>query len=149
MKKADIIAKIQGKVGIHSFVDDKPAPDNIQNDVLQKHYFLINNLNADGTMGKTYVYYLLDTVTGDCFFYNTEVETLDIKDSGTEQKRIINMKKYLENKYFAFFTGATYLETGNAFIEATVFVLNVDKLTKKNVIVFKKGATPINDYDVI
>jgi len=70
MTKAQLITSLEGKVGFHSIISDELALDNKAGDLIEKRYFYINHTNADGTMGKTYVYYLLDVANDAASFYN-------------------------------------------------------------------------------
>lgn len=146
MTKAQFLAKVQAKPGFHSIISDEAASDNIVGDPIEKRYLYINHTNADGTMGKTFVYYLLETATNTASFYNVEAEALDAKEPTTNQKKLDVLTTYLGAKYAAFFVNRYDLNQNLA--EADVYTLTAGKLVKKTVLVFKKGANPISDLDV-
>jgi hypothetical protein len=147
MTKQELLNKVQAKVGFHSFIQDELSPDNIQGDVIEKRYLYINHVNADGTAGKTYIYYMYDTLQGTAWFYNAEAESVDTKEPVTDQKKISSFESYLAGKYTAFFINRMNLI--NNWIEADVYTNTNGKLTKKTVIAYKNGNNPINDADVI
>lgn len=147
MTKAELVTRVEAKKGFHSIIEDKIAPDNTPGDPIEKHFFYVNHLNADGTMGKTYLFYLYNPATDEAWFYNTETETIDAKEPTTDQKKIEAFNAYLAGKYEAFFIERMNLPQN--WVEADVFTLNTGKLTKKKVIVRKKGTNPIVDIDVV
>lgn len=137
MKKADLIAKVQGKIGFKSIILDELAPDHIQGDTVEKRRLYVNHVNADGTMGKKFVYYLLDTANGDAGFYNIE-EELDFKEEDIETKKVRAMEKYLGNTFFSYFV--IRFDTNQFVLEADVFIDGATGLTTKKVIVYKDKA---------
>lgn len=147
MTKAEFITKVQAKPGFHSIISDEASQDNIISDPIQKRRLYINHTNADGTMGKTFVYYLYDEKNDVASFYNVEVEALDAKEPNTDQKKIDALQAYLNAKYAAFFINRFDLQQNIA--EAEVYTLAAGKLTKKTVLVFKKGDNPISDAEVV
>lgn len=147
MTKAEFLTKVQSKPGFVSIITDTLAQDHIPGDPIEKRYLYINHTNADGTMGKTYVEYLLNTTDGTASFYNMEREALDVTEPSTDQKKLNALQNYLGAKYVAYFV--TRFDTTHNWAEADVFSINVDKLVKKTVIVYKKGASPIADIEVV
>lgn len=147
MTKAEFLTKVQAKPGFHSIISDEVAQDNIIGDPIEKRVLYINHINADGTRGKTFVYYLYETATDTASFYNVEVEALDAKEPNTDQKKIDALEAYLGGKYAAYFINRFDLRQNLA--EADVYTLAAGKLTKKTVLVYKRGANPIADADVI
>lgn len=146
MNKQEFLTKVQSKVGFHSIIEDKLAPDHIANDPIEKRYLYINHTNADGTMGKTFLYYLHDTTNDFASFYNIETIALDIKEN-PEQKKLDALQAYLKASFDAYFIGR-FNPTDN-WAEADTYKLNAGKLEKKSVIVFKKGNNPISHLEVI
>lgn len=146
MTKAKFLTKVQSKPGFHSIISDEAAQDNIAGDPIEKRYLYINHTNADGTMGKTFVFYLYETATDTASFYNVEAEALDAKEPSTNQKKLDALTAYLAGKYASFFINRYDLNQPVA--EADVYTLAAGKLVRKTVLVFKKGANPINDLDV-
>lgn len=102
MKKTDLITKVQSKTGFKSIVNDVIAPDSPktnENQKIEKRYFEVATANADGTAGITFVFYLYDIVTEDAWFYNTEVEALDINEPTVNQKKVNKIIKYLDDNF--------------------------------------------------
>lgn len=147
MKKADLLTAVQGKKGFHSIVEDKLAPDNIQGDPIEKRFLYVNHLNTDGTMGKTFIYYLYDTATDDAWFYNKENESVDTGEPNSEQKKLNALMNYLASNFNAYFVER--YDLNNNWAEADVYTLSAGKLQKKKVLVFKQGANPISHLDVV
>lgn len=147
MNKEVFIDAVKAKKGFHSIIQDELAPDHITGDPIEKRFLYINHLNADGTMGKTFVYYLYDTVKNIASFYNVEPENVDAKEPSIDQKKIDALQAYLKQKYNAYFVGR--FDTVNNWAEADVFVLTAGKLVKKSVIVYKQGSSPIADLEVV
>lgn len=147
MTKAQFLTAVQSKVGFHSIIEDKLAPDNVAGDPIEKRYLYINHTNADGTMGKTFVYYLLDTVNDVASFYNVEREALDVKEPTAENKKYDALQNYLKANFNAYFIGR--FDPINNWAEADTYKLETGKLTKKTVIVYKQGANPISHLEVV
>lgn len=145
MTKQQLLDKVAAKVGYHSLVKDELALDNVAGDLIEKRYLYVNHINNDGTMGKKFVYYLLDTVNDLASFYNVE-EELDRFEVSPEVKALQALQAYLGNKYQGYFIIRYDLQQQIA--EADVFTLSAGTLTKKTVLVFKKGTNPISDIDV-
>lgn len=147
MTKQELITKVENKVGFLSIVQDALAPDNIPGDPISKRYLYINHTNADGTMGKTYVYYLWDTVNDVASFYNVETEALDVKEPSTDQKKLDSFKIYLGTNFSAYFILRSDLQ--NNWVEADVFTVTGSDLTKSTVLAIKNGTNPINHRKIV
>lgn len=147
MTKAELLTKVQSKTGFHSIVEDKVAPDNKQGDPIEKRYLYVNHTNADGTMGKTFVFYLHDTVNDVASFYNLETEALDIKEPNTENKKYLALRAYLKANFAAFFLVNHDLE--NNWAEAEVFTVSGSDLARSRVIVYKAGSNPIAHKNIV
>ena len=148
MKLTDLKNKLETKKGFHSYIADNLADDNVQGDPIEKRFFYINHLNADGTMGKTYVYYLLDTTTQDAWFYNLEAESIDTKEPDTNQKKVDALETYLSSNFNAYFINK--IDYTKNWAEADTYKYNATTklLDKKVVIVYKKGTDPITHIEV-
>lgn len=147
MLKADLIAKVQAKKGFKSIIKDALAPDHDPNDPIEKRYLYVNHVNADGTAGKTFVYYLHDPQTDEAWFYNAEVETVDMKEPVSEQKKFDALTAYLKANFDAYFV--LRWDTANNWAEADVFTLTNGELVKSRVMVFKKGANHIAHLTIV
>ena len=147
MTKQEFLTKVQSKVGFHSIIADAKAPDNIAEDPIQKHYLYVNTANADGTMGKTFVYYLQDTATNEVSFYNVEAEVLDAKVPTQEQTKLNALSAYLKSTFNAYFVIRHDLI--NNWAEADTYSLDAGKLAYKKVLVFKQGANPVSHLEII
>lgn len=147
MNKAEFLTAVQGKPGFVKVIDDKTAQDNVQGQEPQKKYLVVEHTNTDGTSGITNVFYLHNTTTDEAKFYNVEPASFDLREPGSEAKKELALRAYLEGKYQAFFINR--IDYINNWAEADVYSLNVDKLTKKTVVVYKKTGQPIADIDVI
>lgn len=145
--KAELKAMIESKKGFHSIITDEIAPDNIQDDPIEKRYFYVNHTNTDGTMGKTFVYYLWDKLNDIASFYNVETEALDAKEPSADEKKFNALSAYLKSNFEAYFIGRYDLK--NMWAEAFVFKLSAGKLAESKVIVFKKGTSPISHLEVV
>lgn len=145
MKKAQLQAVIEGKKGFHSIVKDDLAPDHVPGDPIEKRYFYVNHTNADGTMGKTFVYYLHDTENDVASFYNVETEALDVRELTAEQKKLELLKTYLDGEFtFSIVTG--FDAKANKAL-AIVYIDNGDGTgTKKEAVVFKPQGQPITHF---
>jgi hypothetical protein len=147
MKKADLRAVVEAKKGFHSIIQDEVAPDNVATDDIEKRFFYINHINADGTAGKTYIYYLHDKRNDDAWFYNVEAETVDMKEPVTEQKKLDALSAYLKANFDAYFI--LRFDTSNNWAEADVFKLTSGQLVKSKVLAFKKGTNPITHLTIV
>lgn len=147
MTKAQFITAVQGKTGFGSIIQDNLAPDNLAGDVIEKRYLYINTVNTDGTAGKTYVYYTLDTQADVASFYNVAPDSFDTKGVSPDGAKLNALTAYLKANFNAYFIGR--IDFANNWAEADVFTLTTGKLVKKAVIVFKQGANPITHLDVI
>ncbi len=144
-----LIAKIEAKQGFHSFingVEGELARDHVPGDPIEKRCFYVNHTNADGTMGKKFVYFLYDRANDSASFYNVE-EELDFKKLPPKVEQLKALEAYLAGKYEAYFVIRYDLDQKVA--EADVFELENSTLTKKRVLVFKKGTNPINDLVIV
>lgn len=141
MTKAQLVTALEAKVGFHSIIEDRIAPDNRANDPIEKRYFYINHTNADGTMGKTFVYYLLNTANDVASFYNVEPESVDNQELTAQQKKFQAIENYLTTN-FAFYFLTRKGEFGNTvWLEADVYTDGVS-LTKTTIIASKVGTNP-------
>ena len=147
MTKNQLLTKVQNKEGFHSIIADKLAPDHIPEDPIEKRYLYINHTNADGTMGKTFVYYLYDQTNDLASFYNVEVEALDAKAVGSEQAKLNALQSYLKANFDAYFV--IRFDLTNNWAEADVFKLTNGELVTSKVLVFKKGTSPINHLKIV
>jgi len=146
MTKEQLQAVIEAKVGFVSIIKDEEASDNVAGDIVRKRYFYVNHTNADGTAGKTYVYYLLNTNTNEAWFYNTAPEALDIKEPTTDTVKINALNEYLKSNFNAYFVNR--VDVVNNWAEADVFTLVSGSLQKKAVIVYKPTVGNINHLEV-
>lgn len=146
MTKTQFIAAVQAKKGFHSIISDALAPDNIPGDPIEKRFLYVNHENADGTMGKTYVYYTYDTIGDVASFYNKETEVLDVREPSSDQKKMNALSNYLKQKYAGYFINRYDLVQEIA--EADVYSPADGSLVKKTILVFKKNNT-INDLDIV
>ena len=146
MTKQQFLAAVEAKQGFHSIIKDELASDHVPSDPIEKRFLYVNHTNADGTMGKKFVYYLYDTVNDIASFYNVE-EELDLKKLPTKVEQLKALEAYLAGKYQAYFVIRYDLDQKVA--EADVFELENSTLTKKRVLVFKKGTNPINDLIIV
>lgn len=147
MNQAELINAVKAKKGFVRIIKDELAPDAIPTDKTQKRLLTIEHSNGDNTAGITYVYYLHDTENDVAKFYNVEPENLDNTELSLDLKKEHALKQYLGGKYAAYFIERT--DYVNNWAEATVYVLAASKLTKKQVLVFKKGTSPISDLDIV
>lgn len=143
MTKQEFLTTVQNKAGFHSIIKDELAPDNVPNDPIEKRYLYVNHTNSDGTMGKTYVYYLYDEANDNAAFYNVEPEAVDMKAISSNQEKLDALQNYLATNFDAFFV-IRYDFTNN-WAEADTYKYNTTSklLDKKTVIVYKKGSNPI------
>jgi len=147
MTKEQFLTKVQSKLGFHSIIQDELAPDNVAGDSIEKRFLYVNHNNADGTMGKTFVFYLYDTVSDIASFYNTETPALDNQELPENVKALKALETYLGAKYEAYFV--IRYDIAQRIAEADVFTLTAGKLAQKKVLVFKKGASPVSDVDIV
>ena len=147
MTKQELQTKVENKKGFHSIIKDDLAPDNVAGDPIEKRFFYVNHTNADGTMGKTFVYYLHDTENDEAWFYNVETESVDAKEPNTEQKKLNALQNYLGSTFAGFFINRFDLE--NNWAEADVYEVSGQDLTKSTVLVFKKGSSAITHRKVV
>lgn len=147
MVKAELQAKLEAKQGFVSIIKDDVAPDNVSGDVVEKRFFYVNHVNADGTAGKTFVYYLHNTETDEAWFYNVETEAVDTKEPTTEQKKLDALQAYMKANFAAFFVLRFDLE--NNWAEADVFEVSGTDLAKSSVLVFKLGTNPITHRKIV
>jgi len=138
MNKAALRAVVESKVGFHSIIRDELAPDHIPGDTIEKRFFHINNVNANGTMGKTYVYYLHNTANDEASFYNAEPESVDTQELTAEEKKFRAIDVYLNTTFAAFFVTRRSSFLNKVWVEADVYVDGAS-LTKNTVIVTKVG----------
>lgn len=149
MKKEDLLVAVRSKKGFVRIIADEVAQDDIKTDEnLNKRYLTVEHRNTNGTAGITYVFYMHKVDTDDAYFYNHEPENLDANEETVEIKRLRRLEEFLAGKYAAYFIGRYDLK--NFWAEADVYTSDVNnKLTKKSVIVAKRGTNPIADQDVI
>jgi hypothetical protein len=141
MTKQQLLDKVAAKTGYVSIAKDDLAPDHIPGDPIEKRYLYINVLNADGTMGKTYQYYLYNTTDGTAAFYNVESEVLDTKAMTNDQKRFDNIEKYLKQNFHSYFIREVNMNIDTLF--ADVYTDNGTNLVKQQVAAFKRGTNAI------
>lgn len=147
MKKQEFLNQVAAKKGFHSIIKDDVAPDNVPNDSIEKRYLYVNHTNADGTMGKTFIYYLYDKEADNASFYNVEPEAVDQKEPAADQKKLNALEAYLSANFNAFFV--LRFDLNHNWAEADVFNLAAGKLTKSSVLVFKQEGKPINHLEII
>jgi len=102
MTKEELITKVEGKVGFKSIVKDELAgdsPEVSESQKIEKRYFEVATVNGDGTAGITFVFYVYNTETEEAWFYNQEVEALDIKEPTVNQKKIEKIINHLDDNY--------------------------------------------------
>lgn len=145
--KNELISLIQSKKGFVRIVSDELANDAIPNDPVEKRVVQVEHSNTDGTAGITNVFYLHDTANDVAKFYNTEPVAFDVNELNAMAKKQEALENYLKGKYDAYFLGRTDLV--NNWAEADVFSVVAGKLNRKSILVFKKGANPISDIDVV
>lgn len=146
MTKAELQAQLEAKKGFHSIIEDKLAPDHVQGDLIEKRYFYVNHTNADGTMGKTFVYYMHDVENDVASFYNVEPAAIDTKESSPETKELQLLENYLATNFAGFFIGR--FDLNQKIAEADVFEASGTNLVQKKVLVYKKGSSPITHKEV-
>lgn len=147
MTKAQLKTQIESKKGFHSIIADEISPDNVQGDPIEKRYFYVNHTNADGTMGKTFMYYLHDTANDVATFFNDEIEALDAREATANEKKIQALTNYLKANFNAYFV--IRIDTTNNWAEADVFKLSSGNLVASKVMVFKTGNNPISHLNIV
>lgn len=150
MNKQEFLTKVQGKVGFKSIIADEQASDTppiTDTNKIEKRFLKVATLNADGTAGITFVFYLEDTVTHEVWFYNTEPEAIDTKEAGADQKKLAALETYLKATFDGHFV--IRMDYANNFAEAETFKANAGKLDRKKVLVFKKGTNPITHLEIV
>jgi hypothetical protein len=147
MTKQQFLDSVVAKKGFHSIIKDEIAPDHVAGDSIEKRFLYVNHTNADGTAGKTFVYYLHDKTNDEAWFYNSETESVDTKEPTTEQKKLDALQAYLKSTFDAFFV--IRYDLANNWAEADVYTLNAGTLTASKVLVFKKGSNPISHLNVV
>lgn len=148
MTKQELLNKVTTKQGFQSIIMDTLAPDHVNGDTIEKRFFYINHVNADGTAGKTYLYYLHDTINDVAWFYNVEAETVDAREPSADQKKINALQAYLKANFAAYFLLVGRIDTVNNWAEAEVFTLAGGVLTRSKVLVFKKGTQQITHLTI-
>jgi len=149
MNKSDLIAAVQAKVGFKSIITDKVAPDSPEiNEVnkIEKCFFEVATINADGTAGITYVFYLHNTVTDDAWFYNVEPESVDTKELSADQKKFDVVEKYLKNTFHSYYIHRYNPTINTAF--ADVYTQVGQTLVKSEVAAFKRGTDPVGHLTI-
>jgi hypothetical protein len=141
MTKTQLQAQLEAKKGFVSIIKDALAPDHVAGDPIEKRFWYVNHTNADGTAGKTYVYYLHDTQNDTAWFYNQEIEAVDAKEPSAEQKKLNALQSYLKATFDAFFI--VRFDLINNWAEADVFKLTNGQLVQSKVLVFKRESNPI------
>lgn len=149
MNKAELLQKVQSKIGAGSIIQDELAPDHVEGDKIEKRYLYINHINSNGTAGKTYVYYLYNTETDDTWFYNTEVEHLDPYEPTTDLVKLNALREYLSTNFDAYFLDREKIDLTNNWAEAIVYTKAANELVKETVLVFKKGTGPVTHLKVV
>jgi len=147
MTKQELQTAVEAKKGFLSIIKDELAPDHVPNDPIEKRFFYVNHTNTDGTAGKTFIFYLHDTVNDTAWFYNAETESVDTKEPTTEQKKLDALQSYLKSTFSAFFI--IRCDLTNNWAEADTFTLVSGKLAAKKVLVFKVGTNPINHLEIV
>lgn len=147
MTKAQLQSAVEAKKGFLSIIKDELAPDHVAGDPIQKRFFYVNHVNADGTAGKTFVYYLWDEANDTAWFYNVETESVDAKEPTTEQKKLNALQAYLKANFNAYFV--IRFDFDNNWAEADVFKLTTGKLVASKVMVFKAGNNPISHLEIV
>lgn len=147
MTKQQLLTTVQAKIGFHSIIQDELARDHVPGDPIEKRFLYVNHANADGTMGKTYVYYLHDVQNDVASFYNVEPESVDVKEPSADQKKVAALENYLKANFNAFFVNRVDLK--NNFAHATVYKLDAGNLVESKVIVYKMGTNPISHLPII
>ena len=147
MTKSQLEQKLAGKVGFKAIVSDKLAPDSPAG-ALEKRYYEVATINADGTAGIYFVYYLHDTQSDEAWFYNVEVEALDNKEPVSDQKKLNALQNYLKTNFDAFFV--IRFDMTNLWAEADVFKYNATTkmLDKFTVLVYKTNKDPIKHLTI-
>lgn len=149
MTKQEFLAKVASKPGFHSIISDEFGKDHRIGDPIEQRCLYLNHTNGDGTMGKTYVYYIYDTANDVASFWNQEVEAFDMKEVNTLQKKVNALEAYLKANFDAYFLIPEKVDIINNWAEGEAFTLNAGKLTRKKVLVFKKGANPISHLEIV
>lgn len=148
MTKAQLQAVVQAKVGFHSIISDELAPDNKAGDPIEKRFFYINHLNADATMGKTFIYYLLDIVGDIASFYNVEPESVDTKELSIQAKKFLAVENYLKTTFAFYFPNRSGSHQNTVWLEADVYTDGVS-LTKTTIIASRVGLGAVTHKTVI
>jgi len=147
MKKQDLITKLSTKKGFKGIISDELASDTPAGKKLEKRFFLVESINTDGTVGISYVYYLYDIEADEAQFYNAEPEKFDNQEDTKEVKRRKQLETHLKNKYLTYFV--LRQDSENDAIEADVYTLTGETVTKKTVIAVRNADKTINDFEVI
>lgn len=100
-------------------------------------------------MGKTYIYYLFNTITGESSFYNQEPEAVDSKEPTAAEKRFLAIENYLNTNFVSFFIVRFHSVGSKTWVEADVYT-GTDSLTKSTIIATKLGGSnPVTHKAVI
>lgn len=92
------------------------------------------------------IFFMVDASTGETTWQ--EFNTLE-PEKTVENTKYASLQNYLKGKYEAFFIKGDRVDLTNNWAEAEVYSLSADKLTRKTVLVFKKGNNPVSDLDII
>lgn len=92
------------------------------------------------------VFYMEDTETNETIWQNQD--TIDTNNRLVAQK-LDALKKYLASNFDAYFLNPERIDLDNNWAEATVYEINAGKLTRSEVIVFKRDSKPISHLPVI
>lgn len=144
MTKAELHAEIATKTGFVTIAGDNKSPE-VLPAPYEKRYVEVMVDNEDGTANTVRVSYLYNTDTDDAKYFALEPEGF-VKESANVKKQKA-LEDYLAANYEAYFINRADLT--NNWAEADVYTLDTGNLTKKTVLVYKKGTNPITDMDVI
>lgn len=144
MTKQEFLTKVQSKPGFVRIVSDSIAPDSRDSEV-DKKFLTVQVQNEDGTNNYVNVFYTENKATLDVNFF--ALEPVSFTKETDNQKKQDALETYLKGKYAAFFI--TRFDFQNNWAEADVYVQGDGNVSKKTVLVFKRGANPITDVDIV
>lgn len=146
MKKADLLAAVATKQGYVAV-----ASDNLDSLVgtKEKRYLIVETLNANGTKGFTNVYYVLDTITQDAWFYNVESQAFDNTYKDVPQTTLDALRAYCKANFAAYFLIPDRIDADNKWAVVEAYILTAGKLTKSLKMVYKQGVSPITHVDIV
>lgn len=148
MNKAEFITKVEAKDGYVRTISDALTNDSPVGDT-QKRFLLIETTNTDGTAGITNVFYMLDTVNDVVKFYNVEPVSFDTATKSVPQQTIDALDTYCKATFDAYFLIPDRIDAENKWAVVEAYMVQGADLVKSNVMVFKKGTSPIAHLTIV